>query len=938
MGASNITALLEKANTLLQAGDNQESLAAYDSVLALTPNNKEALLGKAEALLSLYRPDEALRYLNHTTRYYPDDEKAWYLLGTTALSMGQGKPALDAFSNYQRLNGASADCFLKLAMASYFNLDLDKAKDFIDLALLEDSQSEEASLWKEELEEIEDQHSLLVEVGRVHCQEGRYEEGLKLLTQSLEIGDSFAAHLYTGRTLSALNKYQQAIPHLEIALERAQDGPEALLDLANAYFYTGQNKEASEFYDRVLSLDPREIEALVGKGRVLMTAGDPEAALNYIEKAIALAPSRPDIWLLKAQVIKSLGQLYEARLCADHAIALGSQEPISWAIGADTLWVNGDKALASKYLEMVKSLAPEEEIPETRASEEKLKEISSEAADLDSFVIKHSEYIHAYHDRAAIYDILDEPGRSLYYLDIVRKRWPEDEDEPLACKRGILLFNLGRVAEATECFRQILEKYPETRVAQEGLRVSEERLEEESKNQHWQLVEKGWEHCREGRYEEGLKLLTQAIDIGDSYLAHLYAGRALSGFSKYQQAVPHFETALQMNPDDPEAMIDLAKAYFSTGRNQETLQFYDKVLRLDPERFDALFGKGQVLIAAGRAETALSYIKQAIVLDPSRPDAWLIKAQALQKIGHLYEARLCADHAIAINQRAKNSWAIGAEILEKNGDKALAQKYQAMVKQGTQGQIQDQNIETNQNMKQVSEEVTELELFLLEHIEYIHAYNDRKIIYKALGDLQRSSFYIETYDNMMSVGKSNAEPKITTTPTTTPPDIETKKAPTPPSLGPEKTLNIMVCQACGGQNNAGARFCSGCGAALTLPPPPPPPQFQPPPPPIQAKAFSCPKCGAQLSSSAKFCVKCGAPIGSTSFPPPTSVAPAEKVCGKCGSRFSSNTKFCTKCGAPTGGGTIPTPPVIPNERVCRKCGAKHSLKTKFCIKCGAPLT
>lgn len=935
MGASNITALLNKANTLLKEGDNQESLAAFDSVLALTPNNKEALLGKAEALLSLYRPDEALRYLNHTTSFYPDDEKAWYLLGTTALSMGQGKTALDAFSNYQRLSGSSADCFLKLAMASYFNLDLDKAKDFINLALLEDPQNKEASLWKEELEEIEDQHSLLVGVGRTHYQEGRYEEGLKLLFQSLEVGDSFTAHLYTGRVLFSLNKYQQAIPHLKIALEMTQDDPESLLDLADAYFYTGQNKEASEFYDRVLSLDPKEIDAVVGKGEVLMTAGDPEAALNYIEKAIALAPSRPDIWLLKAQAIKSLDQLYEARLCADRAIALGSQEPVSWAIGADTLWVIGEKALASKYLEMVKSLAPEEEIPGPPASEEGLKEISSEVAELDSFVIKHSEYIHAYHDRAAIYDILDEPSRSLYYLDIVRKRWPEDEDELLACKRGILLFNLDRVAEATECFRQILEKYPDSRVAQEGLKISEERLEEESKNQHWQLVEKGWDHCQEGKYEEGLKFLTQAIDIGDSYLAHFYTGKALSGLSKYQQAVPHFEIALQMNPDDPEAMVDLAKAYFSTGRNQETLQFYDKVLRLDPKRFDALLGKGQVLIATGRNEPALSYIKQAMGLTPSRPDAWLLKAQALQKMGHLYEARLCADHAIALNQRSRNSWAMGAEILEKNGDKALAQKYQEMVRQGSQGQIQDQNVVTNQNMKQVSEEVTELEFFLLEHIEYIHAYNDRITIYKALGDLQRSSFYIESYNNMMSVGKSSAEPTITTATTATPSNVETKRAPTVLSLDPEETVNIMVCQACGGQNKAGARFCSGCGAALALPPPPP--QFQPSPPPIQARPPSCPKCGAQISSSAKFCVKCGAPIGSASFPPPPPVATSEKVCGKCGSRLSSNTKFCTKCGAPAQGGTVPTS-VNSNERVCRKCGAKHSLKTKFCIKCGAPLT
>lgn len=48
-----------------------------------------------------------------------------------------------------------------------------------------------------------------------------------------------------------------------------------------------------------------------------------------------------------------------------------------------------------------------------------------------------------------------------------------------------------------------------------------------------------------------------------------------------------------------------------------------------------------------------------------------------------------------------------------------------------------------------------------------------------------------------------------------------------------------ACVKCGGQNQAGTRFCERCGASLTAAP--------------------CGACGAELAPGVKFCGQCGRP-------------------------------------------------------------------------------
>lgn len=95
----------------------------------------------------------------------------------------------------------------------------------------------------------------------------------------------------------------------------------------------------------------------------------------------------------------------------------------------------------------------------------------------------------------------------------------------------------------------------------------------------------------------------------------------------------------------------------------------------------------------------------------------------------------------------------------------------------------------------------------------------------------------------------------------------------------------------------------------------------------------CPSCGAPLEAGAVFCTMCGAsvPQGSTS-----SFASAG-TCSVCGAPLDPGAGFCTMCGAAvsSGGAAAPAPM---GGSTCPVCGEPLEPGAGFCIMCGTPVS
>jgi tetratricopeptide (TPR) repeat protein len=95
------------------------------------------------------------------------------------------------------------------------------------------------------------------------------------------------------KTAHGRKRFQEALGHLDIALQLAPDDPDALLSRGATYIDLGRNEEALRDLDRTLQLAPDDPIALMNRGVAYMNLGYNEEALRDLDRALQLAPDDP---------------------------------------------------------------------------------------------------------------------------------------------------------------------------------------------------------------------------------------------------------------------------------------------------------------------------------------------------------------------------------------------------------------------------------------------------------------------------------------------------------------------------------------------------------------------------------------------------------------------------------------------------------------------
>ncbi len=103
--------------------------------------------------------------------------------------------------------------------------------------------------------------------------------------------------------------------------------------------------------------------------------------------------------------------------------------------------------------------------------------------------------------------------------------------------------------------------------------------------------------------------------------------------------------AVEENPNDPQAHLDLARAYVQTGDPDNALEEYRQTVELDPTLIDAYIEAGELLIVGGDWEEATTIYEMALEQDPDN-------LLALVRAGYLRAFQDDWEEAIAHFQRA----------------------------------------------------------------------------------------------------------------------------------------------------------------------------------------------------------------------------------------------------------------------------------------------
>jgi tetratricopeptide (TPR) repeat protein len=121
-----------------------------------------------------------------------------------------------------------------------------------------------------------------VNVGRARVQEGRLEEAATVLQRALEADPDLAsAHFFLALARKTFGEYDQALVHLRRAAEQYPRDRVVRNQIGRVLFLKRQYPEAIAELERVLAVDPEDLQAHYTLMLAWQGAGDPERARTH---------------------------------------------------------------------------------------------------------------------------------------------------------------------------------------------------------------------------------------------------------------------------------------------------------------------------------------------------------------------------------------------------------------------------------------------------------------------------------------------------------------------------------------------------------------------------------------------------------------------------------------------------------------------------------
>jgi tetratricopeptide (TPR) repeat protein len=137
-------------------------------------------------------------------------------------------------------------------------------------------------------------------------------------------------------------------------------------------------------------------------------------------------------------------------------------------------------------------------------------------------------------------------------------------------------------------------------------------------------------------WKNGVSLFTRVLAVtDDSAFGENSLGVALSNDGKGQEAIPHYEEALRLQPNSVHAHYNLGIEYANLGDLKQAAHHFSEALKLSPRNESLHNNLGVILAQQGDLPSAIEQFKTAIECNPAYPNSYLNYAMALEKEGQI---------------------------------------------------------------------------------------------------------------------------------------------------------------------------------------------------------------------------------------------------------------------------------------------------------------
>lgn len=472
-------------------------------------------------------------------------------------------------------------------------------------------------------------------LAKVYAEQKRDVDALELLVRAHKIAPRNADVIFLLARLSMTQKYfEDAIPLLEDGLKIAPERADLHAALGESYFMSGKVDKAIEEFKTLIQLDP-SARSYAFMGLCYRHLGRFEEARKYLNEGLKHDPQN-------ASCLFNLGYI-ESRQ-GNHAEA---EKLFQRVLGS-----------SSDYSEAMLELAG------IRISQKR----HEEALDLLRRYVKISP------DPAPGYYKLAMVERALHQMD--------------AAERDLKVFQtLSKNPSGGPMPYQHLFDYLNNRStlpAQAQVQLDIAELVEQARNHSDQprnLYLLAEAYLKLGQLEEARKTITQLdqLSSGDFRTA-AGVGVLLARYHLYNDAIQHFQAALQANPDSDDVKYDLAVSYFQTGAYAQALEVAGRIPPRGQQEDNVLALLGDVYAHLDQASKAIEIFAGAIHRNPDNDQYYLSLALTELRAGNLAAAEKTLEGGLArIPDSGKILWGLGIVSALKGGTEQAEQHLERAV-------------------------------------------------------------------------------------------------------------------------------------------------------------------------------------------------------------------------------------------------------------------
>jgi len=172
---------------------------------------------------------------------------------------------------------------------------------------------------------------------------------------------------------------------------------------------------------------------------------------------------------------------------------------------------------------------------------------------------------------------------------------------------------------------------------------------------------------QKGKVDEAIVHYQKALQINPDHVeAHIDFGNALIKKGSVDEAMVHYQKALQINPDSAKAHDNLGNALFKKGNVDEAIIHYQKALQIKPGSAETHYNLGNALLQKGNVDEAIVHYQMALQIKPDNTEAHNSLGGALLQKGKVDEAIPHFQKALQIKpDNAEACYNLGSALLQK---------------------------------------------------------------------------------------------------------------------------------------------------------------------------------------------------------------------------------------------------------------------------------